>query len=90
MTVIFTILGIIGAIWIFIVLIPAIRMTNAQMRDLGDKSGYLKYEDLEVQAVRNKHAKEVLIKKYLKKGFNAYEADILADEELQNYLENND
>ena len=89
MTVIITILGIIGAIWIFLVLIPAIRMTNAQMSDLGDDAGHLKYEDLEVQAIRNKHAKDQLIKKYLKKGFNAYEANILADEELQSYLENN-
>ena len=90
MTVIIAFLGIIGAIWILLVLIPAIRMTNTQMRDLGDDAGHLKYEDLKVQTIRNKHIKDQLIKKYLKKGFNSYEADILADEELQSYLKNND
>ena len=90
MAVILSIIGIVGAIWILLVLIPAIRMTNSQMRDLGDKSGYLKYEDLEVQAVRNKHAKEFLVQKYIKRGFSAEMSDVLAEKELQDYLENQD
>mgnify|MGYP001311645474 CR=1 FL=1 len=86
MEIVILILCIIGAIWIFKVLIPAIKMTNAQIRDLGDKSGYLKYEDLEVKSVRNKHAKDFLIKKYLNRGFTKHESNLLAEKELQDYL----
>ena len=60
------------------------------MRDLGENAGHLKYEDLEVQNIRNMHLKKELVKKYLKKGFSAQDSDLLAEKELLNYLNNND
>ena len=60
------------------------------MRDLGENAGHLKYEDLEVQNIRNRHLKKELVKKYLKKGFSDQDSDLLAEKELLNYLNNND
>ena len=82
MEILILILVIVGVWFLFKILLPSMKMTREQMKDIGEASKYVKSDDPIVSKAVDKTKFNYLVKKYKKKGFSETEAKALANDEL--------
>ena len=84
MEILVLILVLVGGWVLFKIIIPAVRMTRDQMKDIGEAGKYVKSDDPLVSAAVDNSRFKLLVNKYKRMGYSEEGAKLAAERELRN------